>query len=1067
MLELHLMGNPTFVQDGLLLRPKTKKMLLLLALLALEGRVSRERLAQLFWADSADAKNSLRNALSSLRYQFGETLQSNRTHVWLENIICDAQEILHGSLQAALNAQGTLLEALDVADAPEVEDWLVEARERVLNASLRLLETAPPSQAILERWTRLEPLSETAHQRLMQLLAEAGERTRALEVFAAFKKRLESELGVLPTPETLALADGLQLAPKPTGRVPSLPTLLLESRLVGRVQEFQRLVAAFHASASGLARVVVLQGEPGIGKTRLAQEFLAWAGLRSARTLSARAFEGGGLAYQSIADSLRRVPALETMLSKVWLAELARLLPELLEFDLPPPVLEDALGRSRVFEAVARLGRQLGHVVWFLDDLQWADAASLEVLNFVLRRAALDSQPMLLVLTLRSEALEVVQPWLGSLAVAPEILKLESLSKDETARLLEDIGVDSAVLLEWLFTETGGQPLYIAETLRGLTETGALRQANSGWAVQLEPPQPQIAPGVRAVIESRFARLPVEARLLLEAGAVLGQGFVFADALRVTQLPETVLLDALEACLRARVLLELPSIGLGAVRYAFSHDKLRETALLRLSAPRLQALHRLALERQHGGAAQKAAHAFGARAWQQAVEYSLFAAEDASKTYAWQDAHLHLERARQVLRELPDQIPADAGLTSKRLGEFFDLNSNLHVTLNLFDQNIVLANEALHVARAINDRNLEGQSLMFLADTYGFDDLGKVADLYQQARAIFLETGNQEGLFFLALNNIDVRLGEVAIEQLKALLPQAYALPNDRHIGIFKTIASTAQAIGNWSEAIDYWNMTLEQQDIPRNSDICAYHLENLGFCQTNLGQLTQAVQHGREALKIKRTIDDNKMFIGMAAVYLAYGLLESGATAEALALCEEAYGYRHIALPRMGGEFCFALATVRLEQGLYPEALHLLKEAQSIFAMLPESSFEVLGAAFQNYLESHLCAVYVGLCEWEKAAHHAQKALEIREKYADWRGIHAPKLHHWCEVAALEKVGKVHLAAQVLERLGQVVRVGEPLEVNLALSKGNKIPVPENWVLRRGWLEAQKNYIKPKSVIS
>ncbi len=1057
MLELVLLGNPVLKLNGLEVRPKTRKALVLLSVLALEGRVARDRLALLLWADSPDAKNSLRNALSSLRYSLGEVVQSDRNNLWLEDFSCDALAVLSGSLEAALNASGILLEGITLPDAPEAEDWLEAARERVLAAALRLLEAAEPSQGILEQWVQLEPLSEQAHQRLMQFFVTQGERVRALEVFAKFKSRLENELGVLPTPETLALADTLQLVPKASGRVPSLPTLLLESRLVGRIPEFQRLVAAFHASASGVARVVVLQGEPGIGKTRLAQEFLAWAGLRSARTLSARAFEGGGLAYQSIADALRRVAGLETMLSKVWLAELARLLPELLELELPPPVLEEALGRSRLFEAVARLIGKLGHVVWLLDDLQWADAASLEVLQFVLRRAALDSQPMLLVVTLRAEAVERVQPWLSSLAVTPELLPLEALSRDETARLLEDIGVDSARLLEWLFTETGGQPLYIAETLRGLTETGALRQNRRGWEVELES-RPSIAPGVRSVIEARFSRLPTEARLLLEVGAVLGQGFTFADALHMAQLPETNLFAALEACLRARVLLELPSSGLGVVRYAFSHDKLRETALLRLSAPRLQALHRLALERLSGSAAQKAAHAFGARAWQQAVQYSFEAAKNAVSTYAWQDALAHLERGQQILREAPDQMPPDAGLSHERLGEFFGLLSSLHVTLNMFDENITLAKETLVLSKAIADRDLEAQSLMFLADTceFAFGQPEESALLRQRAFQIFNETQNAKGLFNLAIVNVDLRLPD-AVSQLKALIPQAEALNDGSDVSLLANIAATTQAFGNWDEAIVYWNNTLKRQTIHPDSDICAYRFENLAFCQTNLGLLEQAVQNGREALRIKRFIDDNKSFIGMAAVYLAYALLEAGATAEAQTLCEEAYSYRQNSLPRMGGEFCFALATVRLEQGMFREAIALLEEAKSTFSTLPESGFEILGASYQNYLESHLCAAYANLLEWEKAAHHAQNAVSIREKYNDWRGIHAPKLHHWLEVQALKQAKDDATANLIVSRLAAVVQKNEPLGVNLALCQGKTLEIPDTWVLRKKWLIASK----------
>src|SRR5437868_10899125 len=154
-----------------------------------------------------------------------------------------------------------------------------------------------------------------------------------------------------------------------------------------------------------------MQGEAGIGKTRLAKEFLAWAEVEGADVLQGRAFETGGrLPYQPVIEALRRrierENAPDDLLSDTWLAELSRLLPELCERypDLPAPIGDKSVARNRLFEAVARLLQALAArtpLVLFIDDVQWADAASLDVLHYLARRFAESQTPALPLLTLR------------------------------------------------------------------------------------------------------------------------------------------------------------------------------------------------------------------------------------------------------------------------------------------------------------------------------------------------------------------------------------------------------------------------------------------------------------------------------------------------------------------------------------------------------------------------------------------------------------------------------------------------------------------------------------------
>jgi DNA-binding SARP family transcriptional activator/tetratricopeptide (TPR) repeat protein len=1058
MLELVFLGNPVLKSGGLEVRAKTRKALVILAVLALEGRVSRDRVANLLWADSPDAKNSLRNALSSLRYDFGEVVQSDRSNLWLGDFTCDALEVLRGSLKATLNISGTFLESVTLPDALEAEDWLETARGRVLQAALRTLEAAEPSLDVLEAWCRLEPLSELAHQRLIVFLTNLGQRTKALEVFESFKTRLELELGVLPAPETFALTDALRLEPVQSGRVPSLPSLLLESRLVGRVSEFQRLVAGFHSSAQGSPRVVVFSGEPGIGKTRLAQEFLAWAAARDTTVISARAFEGAALAYQCIADALRRVRHLETRLSNVWLAELGRLLPELMDLpNLPAPVYDESLGRSRVFEAIAKLTKQLGHLVWMLDDAQWADAASLEVLLFVMRRAALEKMPVFLLVTVRSEAIGSIETWLTQLSreINVELLPLEAFSKDETLRLLEDVGVPPETLLEWLYGETGGQPLYIAETLRSLTESGVLIAGREGWKVQLEE-NPRTAPGVRMVIEARFARLSNAARLLLEAGAVLGQGFTFTDAMQVMQISESDALPALEECLRARVLLELPAFGLSVTKYTFSHDKLRETALQRLSAPRLQALQKLALTRVHGSTAQRAGHALGARSWLEAIRFSIAAANEAQRSYAWRDALTHLELARRILIERPDNAVLGLGLSSQEIGQLYGSLNQLLITLNEPQMNASsLAQEALKLARELGDERLEGHTLVFVANTMVWSEVDpqEVSNFFKQATIIFERINDQEGLQDTAMSQLSHKRltggDNHPIEPVLELVERAKNLSHNHQRWATVALADAYQSRGDWQIAGQHWLDVLERFIIHPISDTTAFYLENLAFCQTNTGFYQDAIIHARRSLSIKQQIDDNPVFTGMAAVYLAYPLLEIGELNEAFDLCQNAFSLRDTSFTRIAIEFEFAHSLMLLEQKRFLEAKELLLKAlERIRELMPNER------RYANYIESNLCAAYFGLENWEIAAQHAKNALEIREENSYWRGLHAPKLHHYLEVKALRHIGDYASADLIISRLKEIVQIGEPLEVNLALCQSKTLEIPKGWVLRKKWLE-------------
>jgi DNA-binding SARP family transcriptional activator len=1079
MLELAFLGSPVLRLSGLEVRVKTRKALVLTALLALEGVQSRDRLATLFWADADDARNSLRNALSNLRETFGTHLVADRNTVRLEVNVCDALAVLHGDEAAALEYRGALLDGVALPDAPEAEEWLLEARRRVETAAIRTLEGLESLEA-LEKLAGLDGLNESAHRRWMAGLANIGQRERALEVFEGFRARLETALSVAPTPETLAFADGLRLSPitPRTGRVPSLPSLLLESRLVGRVQEFQRLVAGFHAAAQRQPSVIVLSGEPGIGKTRLAQEFLNWATARGALTVQSRAFEGGALAYQSVADALRCVPGLEGLLSGVWLAELSRVLPELTEVpNLPAPVKDEALGRSRVFEAVSRVMGALagrGTLVWSLDDAQWADSASLEVLSFVTRRAAFDALPVLFVLTARAEGLSNLQPWLTSLRreLPLSTLEVEALTREDTARFLEGLGLPLEPLLDRLFAETGGQPLFLSETLRSLSETEALTSSGGVWRVNLEG-SIGIAPGVRTVIEARFSRLSPEARTLLEAGAVLGQGFALSDAVRVAQLEDAI--APLEALLRARVLNEVRGANATEVtRYAFSHDKLRETALEGLSDARLERLHARAVERVYGSDAQRAAHALRARDWTCAARFSLEAAQQGSNAYAWRDVRLHLERARTLIASRPEGTAPGLGLTSHELAKIYGMLSRHMRVLGENDNatHMQLAREALQLARERGDRLLEIEAELFHDENLPFDE-ARTRALLDRAEIVLRELGEETRLFSLEMLRSDfARLHPDTMREelahLETLIPKATALGREELGWVLSRLADFNQSFGRWCTAVDWWRKEIVLHEADPINDDTAFRFENLGFSLTNSGDLADALRAAREAQRIKLEIDDNPTWIGMASAYLSYPLVEIGALEEAQILTRDIHALRDRAIDRFAAEYAFAHAHVLLERDPSAARATLLDTYPRFSDGNAASDFSGVFwvTAFTDFFESHLCASYALEGDWERAALHAKRALEVRDQRHNWRGYQAPRLRHWLEVEALVRVGDRASAEHVVRSLEGCVLEDEPLAVNLALARqvlngsslepAARLAQKRGWTLRSGWLEAR-----------
>lgn len=625
--------------------------------------------------------------------------------------------------QALAQVRGPFLADFTVSGAPAFEEWVreqsqiwqvrVQALFDVLSQHYTTRHAWERQRPLLMQWLSFDPLCEEAVLRLMQCEAAQGERVRALEAFEHYRRRLRTELHAQPgaTLSALALQVRRGAAPSSIGSSGSRPShgsaqsqmsrerpspaeFLAHGPLVGRAAELGTFLERYVLAARHRPQAVVLHGEAGIGKSRLARECSWWAQGQGAEVLVGQAQEGAGSLPYHLLISLMR-PRLEAenapddLVADVWLAELARLLPELRERypDLVVPPADSALGQAHLFEAISRLllaWARRAPLVLLVEDLHWADTGSLEALSYVAQTLGEQGVCILFLCTIRSDEGEHSQrltSWLNHLerGLPVTTLSLHGLDEAEMRRFVHwangsddglqrggrDDGDDEATRAEQmvalthvLYARTQGHPFYLMETLLTLTEQGQIQvreQAPGRWHLQMdallaltEQGMPLPVPRrVQTLVTTRWQRLHAWTHALLMAAAVLEREASFEELCQVGGLAVQDGMDALEEGVQAGMLRER-SRAPHHTRYTFAHDLLRLSVWTQIGEARRRMLHSKAfsvLQARHASASELSHHAQEAGLVEQAFRYCVQAGDEAMAVFALTDAQMHYQQA--------------------------------------------------------------------------------------------------------------------------------------------------------------------------------------------------------------------------------------------------------------------------------------------------------------------------------------------------------------------------------------------------------------------------------------
>lgn len=954
-LTLSLFGPPLIELDGNPVTTDTRKAVALLAYLAMTRQThSRDTLAALLWPeyDQPHARATLRRTLSSLHKALaGAWLQIDRETIglkqqdgfWLDveafrSLLTDYHTHQHQAGElctnclAGLNRAVTLyrdsfMAGFSLSDSAPFDDWQfyqADSLRREFAGALEQLILAYIASGEIglaitqaRRLLSLDRLHEPAHRYLMQLYAWSGQRSAAIQQYQECVKALDEELGVAPLEATIQLYGAIKenrLSSPPERRQPFPPNTAAASHalplewsdephlasfdypLVGRENEWAELLSIYAEKAlSGY--IVALEGEAGIGKTRLAEDLVAETKARGARTVSVRCYEGEiDLAYGPIAAGLR--VAINQQQDSLWLAQLAphwlseatRLLPELAQqrLDVPSPQpLASPGAQSRFFEGLRQVllalcshPRSTMPGILFFDDIHWADAASLEFLGYLIRR--LDEKPLCLLLTWRNNQQTISQRFQRPLAEAQQsgkarLLTLARLDQPTVERLIRHIapsGVDLPPhFTSQLYQETEGVPLFLTEYLTALT-TRAIKAEDTEWS---------LPGGVRNLLNSRLEAVGETSRQLLGTAATIGRSFDFDTLCEVSGRSEEETVNGLEELISMGLVKEMGNLPTSyhyslssepTLSYDFCHEKMRSLVYDGITLARRRLLHRRTAETLV--ARMRGQRELGILAGQIALHYQAADRRALAATYFCQ-----------------------AGVYAHSLYRHTEALAHFHTALAL-------------------GHPTSSELLETIADLYTF--LGEYEAALQSYRAAKALSATPRAILEQKQGKIYERRGNWQLAEehfaLALHLLQTQARSEEEQARVCADWSLSAHHHGHIQQAHDLAQQALDLAEQANDTHALAQAHNMLGILANSQGEMTRAYFHLERSLALAENLQDAS--IQAAALNnLALAYRASGEIVRAIALTETA-----LALCRSQGDR-------HREAALHSNLADLLHEAE------------------------------------------------------------------------------------------------------------------------------------------
>jgi DNA-binding SARP family transcriptional activator len=1049
VLELALLGSPEVRLRGQPLNLPTRKALALLVYLACEPGVHpREKLASMLWPDNDETggRTALRKALGFLTAEFevrGKMLFLNVNrdalsfkldpsvahHLHdLELAAKQARNPDDGDLEALRTSleqtcdrvRGEFMAGFSLPDALDFDDWLEvrrEATRRDFDAVLQRLARVqagtghvPLALATARKRLELDNLNEAAHRAVVELHLESDDRSGALEAYKACQTILERELGIAPATSTQALAERARAGvPEALSPVVQVAVIAPKTRtvaptqnapFVGREREWQLLEDAWNA---GLISFV--SGEPGSGKSRLMREFLTAHG---AFVMLENRPGDANVPYSSLARHLRVLLKSTPITLPAWVnAELARILPELGE----APEISSEQGKLRFIQAVAAAFAQVvenfeNSVALLYDDAQFTDLASSEVTSFALETLEYDARERLRILyayrphELPADLEMRVKHTLDRNEGV--LVELEPLAANDLETLLFQLEASDEVhdLAQTLAKVTGGNPLFVLETLKSLREmTGQTLNAQNLEQMRTQGGLPRSLK-VNQVISQRLERLSKPARDLVRVAAVMGQEYSLERAAMVLETDALRLANASE---------ELEAVGI--LRGArFAHDLLFETTLSGIQRSSKQLLNARALSalRDQSGIAAATLVRFAIASEQPDLifKYSREAGRDAYvNLWALEDAIRDFERARQTLHTLPADADAIQLFGREEIFTLYNRLANVYEYTNRSGLEIQVLEEFVQISHQRSDAELEFNAILLLTSRAHANRqsgpervrqlverllelakiMGKLDLLALAERQIATVALNLEFDSPLEQMRFGLRHAEAALEYAATLhrtgQPSSFLRDLDfpgigsqssDHLLIRtqNNVAVWLSLLGNLEEAEQLRTQVVQHNqslEVPTNPP---YFLKELAVTKLALGKTAEALPYIDQALEAAR--DWNLPSRVWVHIPRLHWLLETGAYDRTL---QEIAELHQTAVPEARNNLLELEALAHLALGNLKTAQTLLKEAQQTNTF-DEDQFQMA----REYLESELCAVHALQGDWDQAFAHAKRALERRQ---------------------------------------------------------------------------------------